>query len=512
MALVILATVIPSFALIGLGVGLILQESQLEKARRTEAYEDTFRSFAATLEEIAGKQRDSAAKYAVDHGWSSRGFKFDSSVVLVSRVVGEELFLPWQLSGQSELFDQRIHAGSFGRDLLRAERLEFTSGSAGQAARIYRTAATSTRDALQQAYAQLSLARVLEKSEFEEDADVVRSDLLSLPTYVVDDFGVPLALYAAQQLAPDNRYAETLVENLLSYVRMPLHFSPQAGYLYRAIHDTLRAVSGHTVNPTADPTVEQRLSAIGEYAQTTLSSIRLQEDFRSVFPRLVSQSGERGFTLYANDDWLLSISSDTSGTEEILVVLDAKKLVREAVENLHLTDLGYDVTVLSSESSPPNRWLGPAYQGIYAQLTTTGTPGEERGLMSRISFIILAMVFVIGLTTLGFFLWWRDTRRELVTARLRSDFVSSVSHELTPPLTSIRMFAETLRFRSPPNEIRNDYLDTIINESGRLTRLLNNVLDFSKIGKGAKNYYLQPTVLQPVVSAALEAMEYPFRA
>ena len=68
LALVILATVIPSFALIGLGVGLILQESQLEKARRTEAYEDTFRSFAATLEEIAGKQRDSAAKYAVDHG------------------------------------------------------------------------------------------------------------------------------------------------------------------------------------------------------------------------------------------------------------------------------------------------------------------------------------------------------------------------------------------------------------------------------------------------------------
>ncbi len=74
------------------------------------------------------------------------------------------------------------------------------------------------------------------------------------------------------------------------------------------------------------------------------------------------------------------------------------------------------------------------------------------------------------------------------------------------------MFAETLRFRSPPTEIHDEYLDTIINESGRLTRLLNNVLDFSKIDKGAKIYHLQPIELQQIVSAALEAMEYPFRA
>lgn len=512
LALVTLAVVIPSLALIGLGVGLILQESQLEKTRRTEAYESTFQSFAISLEQIAGKNRDEAAKHTRDRGWSSTELNFDDSVILVARVVGGELLLPWQLSGEAELFDRRIHAGVFGRALLRAERLEYTNGSARQAVRAYRTAAASTKNTLQQAYAQLSLARALEKSEFEEEADVVRSDLLKLPVHIADDFGVPLALYAAQQLAPDRRYADTLAVHLLSYARLPLHFSPQAAYLYRAIYDTLRSVAARTTDPEADPVVGRRLDVIGGYAQSTLSSIRLQEDFRSVFPRLISQTGERGFTLYANDRWLLTIASDTTSTGESLVVLDATAVVQEAAESLLLAESGYDVTVLSSESSPPNRWLGPSFQGIYAQLSVTGTLGDERGLMSRISFIILAMALVLGLTTLGFYLWWRDTRRELVTAKLRSDFVSSVSHELKTPLTSIRMFAETLRFRSPPTEIHDEYLDTIINESGRLTRLLNNVLDFSKIDKGAKIYHLKPIALQQVVSAALEAMEYPFRA
>ncbi len=521
LALVILAVAIPSLALIGLGVGLILQESQLEKTRRTEADEDTFQSLAASLERIASKQRDEVARRTVENGWSSEELERSVPIILVARVVAGELLLPWQLSGQAELFDRRIHAGQFGRALLRAERLEFTNRSASQAVRAYRTAAALARDTLQQAYAQLSLARSLEKSELSEEADAVRHDLLMLPSHFVDDFGVPLSLYAAQKLAPKSRYRDALVELLLSYGKMPLHLSPQAGYLYRAIHDTLRVVSDsppdRVKDETVDAAMEQRLDEIGSYAQATLSSIRLQEDFRSVFPRLVSQTGEHGFTLYANDRWLLSISSDTSspaasGTDEILVVLDAATVVREAVDSLHLAHAGYNVTVLSSESSPPNRWLGPPFQGIYAHLAKTGTFRDERGVMSRVSFIILAMVLVIGLTTLGFFLWWRDTQRELVTAKLRSDFVSSVSHELKTPLTSIRMFAETLRFRSPPNELHDDYLDTIIHESGRLTRLLNNVLDFSQIDKGTKHYHLKPMVIQQVVFAALEAMENPFRA
>ena len=74
-------------------------------------------------------------------------------------------------------------------------------------------------------------------------------------------------------------------------------------------------------------------------------------------------------------------------------------------------------------------------------------------------------------------------------AELRSQFVSSVSHELKTPLTAIRMFAETLRMGRPADPaLRDEYLDTIVNESERLTRLLNNVLDFTRIESGRKTY------------------------
>jgi signal transduction histidine kinase len=97
-------------------------------------------------------------------------------------------------------------------------------------------------------------------------------------------------------------------------------------------------------------------------------------------------------------------------------------------------------------------------------------------------------------------------------AEMRSQFVSSVSHELKTPLTAIRMFAETLRLgRSKDRKTQEEYLDTIVNESQRLTRLLNNVLDFSKLEKGIRTYKLEKTSVSEVVQAAARAMDYPLR-
>src|SRR4029077_11184666 len=100
--------------------------------------------------------------------------------------------------------------------------------------------------------------------------------------------------------------------------------------------------------------------------------------------------------------------------------------------------------------------------------------------------------------------------RERRMPEMRSQFVSSVSHELKTPLTSIRMFAETLQMNdSTPPETRAEYLDTIVNETERLTRLLNNVLDFSRIERGQKNYHMQPTPLKEVVDSAVRTMQFP---
>jgi len=102
--------------------------------------------------------------------------------------------------------------------------------------------------------------------------------------------------------------------------------------------------------------------------------------------------------------------------------------------------------------------------------------------------------------------------RELQMAEMRSQFIASVSHELKTPLTAIRIFAETLRMgRLKDSQAKREYLDTIVNESHRLTRLLNNVLDFSKIEKGQRTYRREPACLSEIINAAVQATQYPLK-
>jgi signal transduction histidine kinase len=120
------------------------------------------------------------------------------------------------------------------------------------------------------------------------------------------------------------------------------------------------------------------------------------------------------------------------------------------------------------------------------------------------------IIFVLGAGLLAGYFLIRDVHREAETAAMRSHFVASVSHELKTPLTSIRAHAETLLMgRAAGPAMTADYLTTIVSESERLTRLVDSVLDFSRIEQGRKAYHLQDTQLDEVVRSAAKAMEYP---
>jgi signal transduction histidine kinase len=117
---------------------------------------------------------------------------------------------------------------------------------------------------------------------------------------------------------------------------------------------------------------------------------------------------------------------------------------------------------------------------------------------------------VLGAVLFAAYLLLRDVHRESDTALLRSHFVASVSHELKTPLTSIRAHAETLlmgRAGGPANT--SEYLKTIVSESERLSRLVDSVLEFSRIEQGRKTYRMQATRLDDIVRAAARIMEYP---
>jgi signal transduction histidine kinase len=95
---------------------------------------------------------------------------------------------------------------------------------------------------------------------------------------------------------------------------------------------------------------------------------------------------------------------------------------------------------------------------------------------------------------------------------MKTEFVSNVSHELRTPLSSIQIFAEFLR-RGRVHDARKieEYGASIETEARRLSRLVENLLDFSRIESGRKLYRQEPVAPEDVVSEALEALEVPLQ-
>lgn len=104
---------------------------------------------------------------------------------------------------------------------------------------------------------------------------------------------------------------------------------------------------------------------------------------------------------------------------------------------------------------------------------------------------LLVGTFVVAILLGGSLLLWQAHRNQW-DARQKTSFVSNVSHELKTPLTTIRMYAEMLGEQGiKDSEKQQIYLNTIVRESQRLTRLVNNVLDFSRLEQGRKEFSIE---------------------
>src|SRR5271157_6094079 len=142
--------------------------------------------------------------------------------------------------------------------------------------------------------------------------------------------------------------------------------------------------------------------------------------------------------------------------------------------------------------------------GIRLRGTTIETMSNK---FLRTEFLILGALSL--LMAGGMWLTYRNVTRELALAKLKSDFVSNVSHELRTPLALIRLHAETLELgRLSSTAKQHEYHEIIRKESERLTSLINNILDFSRIESGKKEYNFRETNVADLVRTTLESYRF----
>lgn len=152
--------------------------------------------------------------------------------------------------------------------------------------------------------------------------------------------------------------------------------------------------------------------------------------------------------------------------------------------------------------------LNDPFRGLSLGIKFQGTTAEaiSRRWVQQ-SFLILGVLSVLMIG--GLVLTYRSVNKQVALARLKSDFVSNVSHELRTPLALIRLYAETLELgRITTDGKKHEYYSIIRKESERLTALINNILDFSRIEAGHKEYDFKETDIAELVQNTLDSYRF----
>jgi signal transduction histidine kinase len=501
-ALFLLAVVAPCAALGWMAVRMATQERELAEKRRSDAGQrrtDALRQLlTAHLERV---QRERIAVLA-DGG----ALRTDDGVALVARVDQQRLVLPWEGDADVERARAAIEAPGFSAAIRKGEQEELRARQPEAAAALYARAAAGASSPTQVAFARLLQARALAAAGHAEASRRVYLLLLTDgPVPLIDEFGVPFWSYAAERLSSGPRLeqdgdAERILTRIDAALASANQAPPAARHLWT---DVGRRVAARVT------TAALQARARDVTARTRRAALEAEQAaaLQAAFPLegLAGGLGDRVWVRFGDPLWLVSVSAAGEPGRAGLVAVRAEAALAAALAG---RDDRAERFAGARFATSGGDWLGESFPGL--RVAFAGPVPDDTAMSAGPWFYWTIVVLVVSVTVSGGYFLWRDLQRELRVASLRSQFVSSVSHELKTPLTAIRMFAETLLMgRARDGEVAAEYLETIVNESERLTRLLNNVLEFSKLERGTSRFHLVPHAIGEVIQRSVRAMSYP---
>jgi signal transduction histidine kinase len=184
----------------------------------------------------------------------------------------------------------------------------------------------------------------------------------------------------------------------------------------------------------------------------------------------------------------------------------AKRLA-EQTEEVEIHILRNEASELAGEYARLS--LAPKIPGFsaIAKLGTLDLLTDRQRRRRRQQLVLIGLPVLLFVA--GGVLTSRMIGQEIKVASMKADFAANVSHELRSPITQIRLKGEFLQmgFAEGEKELQDHY-DIIVRESERLSRLVDNVLDFAAIESGTKSYILRPADIGETIRSAVESSRY----
>jgi signal transduction histidine kinase len=176
---------------------------------------------------------------------------------------------------------------------------------------------------------------------------------------------------------------------------------------------------------------------------------------------------------------------------------------------LQVMDQGREIAMVQGGvlAHNPKFILNRTFPSPFAFLSATLSSDEIPRSTGRNTLMIM-MVVLVAIFLVGLFAIYKSARTIVDLSERRSQFVSSVTHELKTPLTNIRMYIEMLEqgiAKDPERE--QEYFQIINSEGSRLSRLINNVLDLAKLEKKQRSLNLTRGTFEEVVAEVQTVMQ-----
>jgi signal transduction histidine kinase len=439
---------------------------------------------------------------------------------------------------------KEIQNSQFAQSLQSAEFFEFSQKNYSQAAELYNKCAMYTYSEQLRAVAFEGLGRCLLSSERSDEAKKVYNELSNSYGQLKNKAGHPYGIIAAFQLfeiAHRKNEEENSLEILLTLYKQ---IREGTWLISQSVYDfytsEIESILNNRLINNKFPEIQKSYNEVQKqsspYGQTLLFIDFLE---RNVIPEIkeklsLSRSGneatQQRFPGTVEDDRFLvsytimpDFQSDRTfyGGFKWDLNLLRNRMIPKILEDLSI-DSGLDLKIVNEEDQNITSGIDglKSAESLVLSFRMFPLPWRllashpeikilERSARREVFFYGFLLTVIVALMLFGAVMIARDISRESETNRLKTEFVNNISHELKTPLTLIRLYGETLQRKGNlTNEEKKDCYEIITKESERLSHLINNVLDFSRIEMGRKEFDFRKGYLQDVIRDTLESYRY----
>jgi signal transduction histidine kinase len=407
---------------------------------------------------------------------------------------------------------------SLEKAIQKAELLEFADTDLKSARMQYMNALRFSRTPSDSAYVYNGIARILNKEGKAEEATLKYSEIITNFGSTTNDFGFSYANIAMSQILKSTDSIEDHVLEAIKLYVLDLNnnkilISNNTKSILKAIHEFFKDVEALEI--------QEVKSVLGDI-ELVLKNLERFDPFVQEF---IQNNQERN----PGADGAFNLVNPADSIKSFMLIKRLDNLTYAFVTGLDTIDhiiknkdisngnrFSYQTQLIAEKSMSGNtntfvieREFSPFFKEKKLRVGIKDMAKVDHYLYKRKLTTVSGLILLLAAMIIGLYTMVKDVYRKREIEKLRTDFVSNVTHELKTPLTSINMFAESILLdRARSDKQIKKYANVIVKESEKLKRSINNILEFSRNENKKISYNFKKIDLVFLVRKVLEEMNY----